>query len=209
MSSDSPDSDIRKFYSDASLPEGRIDAILLQGRSIAEAQRWKRYALASSLGLVGMTVVCCVLLIRLQNSQGDPAVATEETTIPDDMSRIPEQISPETPEPRPEPTFRLVGVRSHGDRCGRCRAAAESFAVLRERFQGRSIEFLFFDLHNAENLAETDREMEALHLNALLEGRRDKALLALAGPTGEIQELDVNIGLEQLERQIAGYLEQE
>jgi hypothetical protein len=52
-----------------------------------------------------------------------------------------------------------------------------------------------------------DRELEALRLDALLEGRRDKALLAIADPNGEVQELDASAGMEQLERQIRGLLE--
>ena len=76
MSSDSPDSEVREYYRSISLPERRVDAILSHGQSIAAARLWKRVAVSTSLGLVGMLVFCVFLLSRPQQPQGDTPVAS-------------------------------------------------------------------------------------------------------------------------------------
>lgn len=201
MSSDSPDSEIRDFYNDASLPDERIDAILSQGRSVADARLWKRVAMTTSIGLASMVILCGFLLVRLQGLKSDTNLVIEE---PINASKPVAAI--EAPSPAP---YRLIAVRSHGDRCPNCRTTGETFAELRQQFQGRPIEFMLVDFKNSENTDETNQKLDALNISKLLEGRRDKALLALADSKGAVHELDMSLGTEQLGTQIVGFLEQD
>ena len=102
--------------------------------------------------------------------------------------------------------FQLIAVRSHGDRCPHCRTSSEKFAELKESFGEERIDFTFIDLRrDSENLGESQQKFESLELNELVEGR-DKALIAIADPTGNLHKLDASDGTDQLKRHISGLL---
>ena len=72
--------------------------------------------------------------------------------------------------------------------------------------QGRNIEFVLFDLKNADDLDQVNRRLAALRISPLFADRREKGLLALSDPSGVVQELDLAEGPEKLEQKIAAYL---
>ena len=205
MKSDSSESEIRQFYADATLPEDRIDAILSHGHSVASARLWKQVAVASGLAFTGMTLVCMVLFIRLQDQSRiavapvelRPAVAEETAAPSNDGTGV---IASDGQRKRQR--FQLIGVRSHGDRCPHCQASGEVFAKLKESFSNEPIEFTFIDLRrDSESLEESQQTFDSLELDGLVEGR-DKALIAVADPAGGLHKLDAGLGADQLKRQI-------
>ena len=205
MNSDSPESDVRQFYADAKLPEDRVDAILSHGHSVAAARLWKRVAMASTLGLVGMILVCVVLFVRLLDDSRIAVVPADPLRDVTEESAEPANEAPNGITPARE-GFQLIAVRSHGYRCPHCRASSEVIAELKESFTDERIEFTFIDLRrDAENLGESQQKFESLELNDLVEGR-DKALIAIADPTGNLHKLDASAGADQLKRHISGLL---
>ena len=205
MKSDSPESEVRQFYADATVPEDRVEAILSHGKSIAAERLWRRVAIASTFGFIGMIMVSSFLFVRLRD-EATAAVAPAEPGNPaaeQFAARIderPDRISPSTKR------FQLIAVRSHGDRCPHCRASSEVFAGLRKSLADENIEFTFIDLRrDSEHLRQSQETFEALGLNDLVEGR-DKALVAIADPTGKLHKLDASEGIDRLESHIAGLL---
>ena len=194
MSSDAPDPELEEYYSGITLPDDRVDAILLQGRSAAETRFWKRVALSSVVGLAAMVLVCGFLVVRLQRIEtveiaGKPAQQTK-------------------PIAQNENSFpsRLIAIRSHGDRCPGCNATGAVFVQLRQELRGQSIEFELVDL-GMDNPEQTNRALESLGVEALLEARRHKHVLAFSDSSGEIHELDSNLDADELKRQISFLLD--
>ena len=205
MNSDSPESEVRQFYADAELPGDRVDAILSHGHSVAAARLWKRVAMASTLGLVGMILVCVVLFVRLLDDSRIAVAPADPLPDVTDESAEPANETPSGIAP-PGQRFQLIAVRSHGDRCPRCRASSEVFAELKESLADENIEFTFIDLRrDAEHLGESQEKFESLNLNDLVEGR-DKALIAVADAAGNLHKLDASAGTDQLKRHISGLL---
>lgn len=209
MSSDSQESEIKQFYEEASLSSERIDAILSQGEAVVSARFWKRLAIGSCVGCVAMLILCTLLWVRLQElSQGvQLAEGASDSPASDQLGPSLEPAGPGVSQL--QAPIRLVAVKNHGDRCPHCRATGEVFADLRQKLQGRPISFELIDLKSPDDPEKLDHRLEELRLSELIEGRREKGLLALADATGQVRELDVSVGSEQLEQEIVRFFENE
>lgn len=206
MSSDPFESEVRQFYADATLSEDRVDAILAHGQSVAAARFWKRSAIAAGIGMAAMLLLCISLALRLQSDQpvanlpAQPVPQTQPATpVPDGLPAAADQTD--------SPRYRLIAVRSHGDRCPHCRAAGHAFDQLEDTLAGQPIDFTFIDLRrNSDRLDESEQLFDSLDLNRLVADQRDKALIALAGPDGKLEPLDASLGPERLTQQVAAIL---
>ena len=208
MKSDSPETEVRRFYTDATLSDARVDEILSQGRAYVEARRRKRAAGGTILSLAGLLLVCLLLLFRTQGApqaESSPAETSAEAM----EDAIAHANIPVSGDRSSEPRMQLIAVHNHGDQCPHCRASIEAYSQLKAAFVDVPIEFRMIDLRDdSESFENSYQEFQSLGLNVMVQGP-EKALIAIAEPNGKLHRLDLSLGTEQLKKQVADMLRAE
>ena len=177
-----------EFYRKARLPDEQTNAILAAGQMAAEARRWQRIAVTTSVGL--MLVGCLAAWLYWRGEHFRDMVAEEQTPAevgpPQQEEQPPSQAFPQNePSPTAEPPrYQFVAFRSHDDNCPHCRATGQLFAELKSQMNDASIDFEAFELQKASQREQTMQRIEEKNLTSLVAGRNETAFALLLSPTG-------------------------
>ncbi|QDT41882.1 hypothetical protein Pan241w_19500 [Gimesia alba] len=217
MSKPSYESEIRNFYTEMELEPETVERLLDAIPFAAAAKRWKRIAIAASIGLAAMLLLTVSLLLssfKSESRQISPVdhreTDSEQSAVIPDVKK---SVSAQSVQPEKQPLaspveYRLVAFRSHNNQCPHCRATGQVFRELTESLDEPTIETQEFDLSDPAARAETQQRIEEWKLNPIIDGRSETAFIALTDANGRmIQEFKPSQGTGGIAKQIRKILD--
>lgn len=204
MSSQDLESEVREFYNSVSLSEDRMAALLDASDFATQATRWKRTAIASSVGMAAMALLAFGLYMN-RPADVRPQVADTKGIIPTAVIEVPESDVAEVAplDASGNTKYRLVAFRSHGEGCPRCKATGQVYAELTTLLRDEPIVLEQFDLSRIEKREEIDQRIRELRLTSFIDGRIETAFLALVNSDGSsVQEFKPSMTADRIAQRV-------
>lgn len=216
MSKPSYESEIRNYYTEIELDPEQVNRLMEAVPFAAAAKRWKRIALAASMGLAAMLL----LMVGVLFSRSTPESQHSRQVVNDKLDLERSLVVPDMTEPSSEQfvqpanplatlpvEYRLVAFRSHNNQCPHCRATGQVFQNLVDSLDEPTIEMKEFDLSDPAAHTETQQQIREWKLNPLIDGRSETAFIALTDTNGRaIQEFKPSQGTKEIVTQVRSLL---
>ena len=204
MNSVSPESEVRDYYNARHISDESASSILAAAYIVKSAQKWKRIAVATSAGLVVMTMIALTLYFKKDTAGVSPLRIVENTLVIEQPTATDNGVEAQANhETSVQKEYQLVAFRSHGDGCPHCRATSEVYEQLASALDHSDIHFEQFHLGDRDNRGVTNRRIKQLQLEPLIEGRMETAFLALISANGAVlKEFKPSMGSPRIASQV-------